>query len=125
MYVCVCARVLVPVLCDLVQFWSTYYFLGNCMYGWKWLLALGLISKRLMLVLQGTYMHDCGYVHIHVINPQRMREGYSSHSVCVSVSVCCQASCYIPNNLCIENKFPLSFLWHFQDMYCVDFVENT
>ncbi len=32
------------------------------MYGWKWFLALGQISERLMLELQG--MHDCGYVHV-------------------------------------------------------------
>ena len=34
-----------------------------------------------------------------VINPRRMREGYSSRSVCVSVylCVCYQASCYVPH----------------------------
>ena len=53
------------------------------MYGWKWFLALGLISERLMLVLQG--MHDCGYIHVHIINPWRMHEGYGSCSVCVSI----------------------------------------
>ena len=59
---------------------------------------------------------------IIIINPRRMREGYSSRSVCVSV--CYHASCYIPR-LYVENKVPLAFLWHFQRMYCVDFVENA
>ena len=43
--------------------------------------------------------------------------------VCVS-SVCYHASCYIPC-LYIEHRVPLGFLWHFQHMYCVDFIENA
>ena len=51
-----------------------------------------------------------------------MHEGYGSHSM--SVSVCYCASCYIPR-LYVEKKVLLGFLWHFQDMHCVAFVENT
>ena len=54
-----------------------------------------------------------------IISPRRMREGYGSHFVCVCVCmvcVCYHASCHIPR-LYIENKVPLSLLWHSQDMY--------
>ena len=61
---------------------------------------------------------------VALINPRRMRKGYGSRSVCVCVSVCYRASCYIPR-LYVENKVPLGFLWHFQDMHCVDFVEKA
>ena len=44
--------------------------------------------------------------------------------VCVCLSVCCHTNCYIPR-LYVENMLPLSFLWRFQDMYCVDFIENA
>ena len=46
--------------------------------------------------------------------------------VCLSVrlSVCYRASGYIPR-LYVENKVPLGFLWCFQDMQCVAFVENA
>ena len=73
------------------------------MYGWKWFLALGLISERLMLVLQG--MHDCGCIHI--INPWRIHKGYSSHSVCVSI--CYQASCYVHFENQVSFKLPMIF----------------
>ena len=55
-------------------------------------------------------------------NPQRMCEGYGSRSVCVCVCVFC-TSCYIPG-LYIESKVLLGFLWHFQDMHCVDFIKT-
>ena len=55
-----------------------------------------------------------------IINPQRMREGYGSRSVCV----CYRASGYILR-LYVENKVPLGFLWHFQDMHCLAFIENA
>ena len=42
----------------------------------------------------------------------------------LGVSVCYHPSCYIPR-LCVENTVPLTFLWRSQDIYCVDFVENT
>ena len=51
-----------------------------------------------------------------LINPRRMCEGYSSHSVCVCV--CVSVSCYIPG-LYDANKVPLGFLWHFQGIHCV------
>ena len=56
-------------------------------------------------------------------NPWHMREGYGSRSVCecVCLSVCYG---YIPH-LYVENKVPLGFLWCFQDMHCVAFVENA
>ena len=63
-----------------------------------------------------------------VINPRRMREGYGSRFVCVSVylcvcvCVCYHTSCYIPR-LYVENKVPLDFLWRFQYMNWVDFIE--
>ena len=56
-----------------------------------------------------------------------MREGYSSRFyVCLSVClcICYHASCYIPPHLYVEIKVPLSFLCHFLNMHCVDFVEN-
>ena len=53
-----------------------------------------------------------------------MREGYGSRSVSVCLSVCYHASGYIPH-LYVENKMPLGFLWRFQDMHCVAFVENA
>ena len=44
----------------------------------------------------------------------------------VSVSVCYRTSCYIHVPcLYVENKVPLGFLWHFQGMHSVAFVENT
>ena len=33
---------------------------------------------------------------VEIINPRRMRGGYGSHRVCVCVSVCPRASCYMP-----------------------------
>ena len=39
-------------------------------------------------------------------------------------AICYHASCYIPG-LYIENKVPLDFLRHFQDINCVDFIENA
>ena len=44
--------------------------------------------------------------------------------VCVCVSVTKLAAIYIPG-LYVKNKMPLGFPWHFQGMYCVDFVENA
>ena len=44
--------------------------------------------------------------------------------LCVCVSVCYRASGYIPH-FHVENKTPLGFLWRFQDMHCVAFVENA
>ena len=35
------------------------------------------------------------------------------------------ASCYILPDLYVEKKVPFGFLWHFQDLYCVDFVKNA
>ena len=72
----------------------------------------------------------CEYVHykwawIVIINPRRMREGYSSHPLCVCLSVCYRASCYIPRLIYVESRVPLSFLCCSQRMYCVDFVENA
>ena len=66
-------------------------------------------------------------ITLQVINPRRMREGYSNRSVCmwvcVSVSVTTPAVTYLV--LYDANKVPLGFLWHFQGMYCADLVENT
>ena len=57
------------------------------------------------------------------VNPRRMRrEGYGSR--CVGVSVCYRTGCYILR-LYVEIKVPLGFLWRFQDMHCVAFVENA
>ena len=54
--------------------------------------------------------------------PRCMRKGYGSRSVCECV--CYRASSYIPC-LYVENKVPLGFLWHFQDMRCVALIENA
>ena len=54
-----------------------------------------------------------------------MHKGYSSHCVCVCLSVCYHASCYIPPRLYAENMVPLSFLHHFLLMHCVDFTKNA
>ena len=63
------------------------------------------------------------FLHFFVlINPQRMREGYGSRSVCLSV--CYRASCYIPR-LYVEIQVSLGFLCWSSRMYCVDFVENA
>ena len=51
-----------------------------------------------------------------------MREGYSSHPMCVPV--CYWASCYIPR-LYVESWVPLGFLCCSQHMHCVDFIENA
>ena len=48
-----------------------------------------------------------------------MRKGYGS-----CVCVCYRASYYIPR-LYVENKVQLGILWCFQDMHCVDFIENA
>ena len=58
------------------------------------------------------------------INPRHTCEGYSSHFISVCVCVCYHADCYVPG-LYIENKVPLDILWHFQEMNCVNFVENA
>ena len=50
-----------------------------------------------------------------------MVEGYSSNSACTAC-VCYHACCYVPG---AHGKVPLGFLWYFQDMNCVDFVENA
>ena len=52
------------------------------------------------------------------LNPWCMHEGYSSHSVCECVCVSIAATH-------VENKVPSGFLWYFQDMNCVNFIENT
>ena len=44
--------------------------------------------------------------------------------VVLCVCVCYHTSCYIPG-VYVANKVPLSFLWHFQCRYYVDFVENA
>ena len=49
-----------------------------------------------------------------LINPQRMHEGYGSHSVCLCV--CYRTSCYIPR-LYVENKVPLGFLFEWYNKY--------
>jgi hypothetical protein len=51
-----------------------------------------------------------------------MRKDYGCHSV--RLCVCHQASCYTPG-LYVEKKVPSGFIRHFQDMHCVDFVENA
>ena len=43
--------------------------------------------------------------------------------VVMCVSVTALAVTFI--RLYIENKVPLRFLWHFQDMHCVAFIENA
>ena len=44
---------------------------------------------------------------------------------CVNVSVCvCFRTSFCIPPLYVENKVSLSFLWHFLNMYCVDFVET-
>ena len=56
--------------------------------------------------------------HYLISNPRRMCEGYGSHYVlCVSVSVSIYywASYY---------KAPLGFLWRFQDMHWVAFIDT-
>ena len=44
--------------------------------------------------------------------------------LCVCVSFCYLASCYIPC-LYVESRVPLGFLCCSQRMYCVDFVKNA
>ena len=56
------------------------------------------------------------------INPRRMREGYGSRSVCVSV--CYHASCYIPR-LRVQTAVLQGSLWRSERMICVDFAENV
>ena len=64
------------------------------------------------------------YMYMHVINPQHKRKGYDSRSVCVCYHTIC--SYYIPClYMCVEKLMSLSFLWHFQGMYCADFIENA
>ena len=55
-----------------------------------------------------------------IINPRRMREGYSSHCVCVSVATL--TATYLV--FFVEIQMSLSFLCSFQHMHCVDFVES-
>ena len=43
--------------------------------------------------------------------------------LCVCLSVCCRASCYIPPHLYTESWVPLGFLCCSQHICCVDFVE--
>ena len=57
----------------------------------------------------------------NIYNPRRMHKGYSV-CVCVCLCVCYHDSCFIPR-LYVENMVLLSFLWHSQDVHCVDFVE--
>ena len=59
-----------------------------------------------------------------LFNSWHMHEGCHSHSVCESLCVCYHTSCYMPS-LYIETKVLLGFLWHFQEMHCVDFIEST
>ena len=67
-----------------------------------------------------------------IINPRRMHEGYGSHSMCTCVCVCvCVCVCYRANwyihvpRLYAGNKVLVGFLWRFQHMHCVPFVENA
>ena len=61
-------------------------------------------------------------MYMHVINPPYMRKGYDSRSGCI----CYYTSCYIPHlYTCVEKSVSLSFLWHFQDIYCANFIENA
>ena len=62
------------------------------------------------------------YVAADVINPRRMREGYGSWFVCLSV--CYHASCYIPR-LRVQFAVLQGSLWRSQFMICVDFSENA
>ena len=57
-----------------------------------------------------------------IFNPQCMHEGCSSRSVCVSV--CYQASCYIPR-LWVQFVVLQGSLWCSKCMICVDFAENA
>ena len=52
-----------------------------------------------------------------------MREGYGSRSVCVYLSVCYRANCYIPR-LRIKIVMLQGSLWCSKLMICVDFVEK-
>ena len=63
-------------------------------------------------------------LYLTIINPQHMREGYGSRSVClrVSVSVCYPANCYIL--LYVETKVPLGSCGDF-NKWNVEFIENT
>ena len=45
--------------------------------------------------------------------------------MCVCVRACVCLSVTKLTGLCIANKEPLVFLWHFQRMHYVDFVENA
>ena len=67
--------------------------------------------------------HELDYL---IINPRRMREGYCSWFVCLSVclSVCYHASCYIPR-LRVQFAVLQGSLWRSQFMICVDFSENA
>ena len=70
-----------------------------------------------------------------------MCKGYGSHSVCeyVCVGVCVSVTALsVLYTWCVslllqlpkmppyvENKVPLGFSWWFQDLNCVDFIENA
>ena len=56
------------------------------------------------------------------INPRRMRKGYGSRSVCVSV--CYHASCYIPR-LRVQTAVLQGSSRRSKHMICVDLTENV
>ena len=58
-------------------------------------------------VIDTDVMVSCLYRQFSGLNPQCMREGYVSCSVCLCVCVCYQASCYTLC-LCIESKAVLN-----------------
>ena len=62
------------------------------------------------------------WVFKQIIDPRRMHEGYSSRSVCLSVTKL--AACCIPH-LQVQTAALWGSLWHSKCMYCVDSAENT
>ena len=67
------------------------------------------------------YKYMCIHHACSLINPRRMREGYGSRSV--RVSVCFHASGYIPH-LRVQTAVLQGSLWRSERMICVDFAEN-
>ena len=81
-----------------------------------------LISEEFLGVTEDCLCTKKLYTKLLLINPRRMREGYSSRSVCVSV--CYHASCYIPR-LRVQTAVLQGSLWRSESMICVDFAENV
>ena len=111
----------------IIKTWVVYYYDDDLAYKlWPYQIPRVCSYNKKETVTEkkspGTWL--IATVSVYIINPRRMRRRVTVVVLCVCLSVCNRASCYIPH-LYVENQVSLGFLCWFQRMHCVDFVENA